>query len=51
MKNPVTSGAQLARFKSVFRWAIVQGAILRASIPHLGIEKTLQSGKSGSEKS
>ena len=40
-------GAQLARFKSVFRWAIVQGRILLSSIPCHEIEKTTKRGKSG----
>jgi hypothetical protein len=43
-------GAQLRGFNSCWRWAIVQGQDQFASIPHLGIEKTLQSGKSAPQK-
>jgi hypothetical protein len=50
MKNPVSSGAQLARFKTFSGCAIHQGRVHDASIPSPKMEKTTKPEKSAPEK-
>jgi hypothetical protein len=51
MKNPVSSGAQLARLKTLLGWAIVHAPLSFASIPYRQVEKTTKKGKSAPENS